>query len=153
MKQLCERVLAVLSGKTLATAESCTGGGIGSAITAIAGSSAVYKGGVISYQNEIKERVLGVDATALLEYGAVSEIVALQMAVGVRRVMQTDVGVSVTGLAGPGGDAYGNPVGTVFIGYSDGAKTLSRKYLFEGNRDAVREQAIAAALRLILAQL
>ena len=150
MKQLCEQVIATLSGKTLATAESCTGGGIGSAITAIAGSSAVYKGGVISYQNEIKERVLGVDATALLEYGAVSEIVALQMAVGVRRVMQTDVGISVTGLAGPGGDAYGNPVGTVFIGYADESDAFVRKFCFSGDRAEVRNQAIEHALQIIL---
>ena len=150
---LCCDVLKALSGKTLATAESCTGGGIGAAITAVSGSSAVFKGGIISYCNEIKHKLLGVDLQVLERFGAVSAPVAEAMAVGARNALEADVAVSVTGLAGPGGDDFGNPVGTVFIGYSDGVKTLSRKYLFEGNRDAVREQAIAATLRLILAQL
>ena len=153
MMSLCCDVLKALSGKTLATAESCTGGGIGAAITAVSGSSAVFKGGIISYCNEIKHKLLGVDLQVLERFGAVSAPVAEAMAVGARNALEADVAVSVTGLAGPGGDDFGNPVGTVFIGYSDGVKTLSRKYLFEGNRDAVREQAIAAALRLILAQL
>ena len=150
---LCCDVLKALSGKTLAAAESCTGGGIGAAITAVSGSSAVFKGGIISYCNEIKHELLGVDLQVLERFGAVSAPVAEAMAVGARNALEADVAVSVTGLAGPGGDDFGNPVGTVFIGYSDGVKTLSRKYLFEGNRDAVREQAIAATLRLILAQL
>ena len=153
MMSLCSEVLKALRGKTLATAESCTGGGIGAAITAVSGSSSVFKGGIISYCNEIKHKLLGVDLQVLERFGAVSAPVAEAMAVGARNALEADVAVSVTGLAGPGGDDFGNPVGTVFIGYSDGAKTLSRKYLFEGNRDAVREQAIAAALRLILAQL
>ena len=153
MMSLCCDVLKALSGKTLATAESCTGGGIGAAITAVSGSSAVFKGGIISYCNEIKHELLGVDLQVLERFGAVSAPVAEAMAVGARNALEADVAVSVTGLAGPGGDDFGNPVGTVFIGYSDGVKTLSRKYLFEGNRDAVREQAIAATLRLILAQL
>ena len=153
MMSLCCDVLKALSGKTLAAAESCTGGGIGAAITAVSGSSAVFKGGIISYCNEIKHELLGVDLQVLERFGAVSAPVAEAMAVGARNALEADVAVSVTGLAGPGGDDFGNPVGTVFIGYSDGVKTLSRKYLFEGNRDAVREQAIAATLRLILAQL
>ena len=119
MTSLSCKVLKTLEGKTLATAESCTGGMIGAALTAIPGSSAVYKGGVISYTNQIKHDLLGVSQLLLKEKGAVSKEVAEAMAVGVRNTMKADVAVSVTGLAGPGGDEYGNPVGTVFIGYAD----------------------------------
>lgn len=143
-------VIKRLSGKTLATAESCTGGGIGAALTAIPGSSAVYKGGVISYTNEVKQSVLGVQMDTLERYGAVSEQVAGQMAAGVRRLLDADIAVSVTGLAGPTGDEYGNPVGTVFVGYEDAYVTVVRHFCFQGNRDAVRTQTIEAALEMIL---
>lgn len=150
MMSLCCDVLERLKGQTLVTAESCTGGGIGAALTAVPGSSAVYKGGIISYTNWVKANVLGVSQEALDRYGAVSAPVAEQMAAGARRVLQADAAVSVTGLAGPGGDEYGNPVGTVFIGYSDAEKTLSAEYHFSGDRDAVRESAIREALKLVL---
>lgn len=116
MKLSCD-VITALRGRTLATAESCTGGGIGSALTAVPGSSAVYVGGIISYTNDVKISQLGVDAELLNRVGAVSSEVAEAMACGARRVLGSDIAVSVTGLAGPGGDAFGNPVGTVFIGY------------------------------------
>lgn len=138
------------NGKTLATAESLTGGGIGAALTAVSGSSAVYKGGVICYTNEIKGHVLGVSQELLSRYGAVSSQVAGEMASGVRSLMNADIAVSVTGLAGPGGDEFGNSVGTVFIGYQDCHQTVVRHYCFEGNREAVRMQTIEAALKLIL---
>lgn len=150
MMKLCSEVLSALAGKTLVTAESCTGGGIGQALTAVPGSSEVYKGGVISYTNWVKHRVLGVSQEILDAYGAVSASVAEAMAQGIRQVLQADVAISVTGLAGPGGDEFGNPVGTVFIGYADEAAVISREFHFSGNRDAVREQAIQAALALIL---
>ncbi len=150
MQRKSKAVLEALAGRTLATAESCTGGGIGAQLTAISGSSAVYKGGIISYCNDMKNRVLGVSLEALETFGAVSAPVAEAMAEGVRAVSQTDVAVSVTGLAGPGGDDYGNPVGTVFIGYADDNKTLSRHFVFAGDREAVRSQAIEAALDMIL---
>ncbi len=150
MTSLSSDVLKALAGKTLATAESCTGGGIGSALTAIPGSSEVYIGGVISYTNSVKETVLGVDSGILEQYGAVSAQVAQCMAAGVRKLLNADVAVSVTGLAGPGGDDYGNPVGTVYIGYCDMGKTFAEKFSFSGNREAVRNQAIQAALKLIL---
>ena len=101
-------VIQKLSGKTLATAESLTGGAIGAALTAVPGSSAVYKGGIVSYTDEIKSRILGVSHMILQTYGAVSEPVAGEMVTGVRRLMDSDVAVSVTGLAGPGGDEFGN---------------------------------------------
>lgn len=150
MTHRSSEVIRRLRGKTLVTAESCTGGGIGAALTAVSGSSAVYKGGIISYFNEVKHRVLGVEQQLLDTLGAVSGPVAEQMAAGARRVLDADIAVSVTGLAGPGGDEYGNPVGTVFIGYCDENQTLSREYHFPGDREQVRSQAVEAALELIL---
>ena len=150
MTNLSSDVIKALQGKTLSTAESCTGGGIGAALTAVSGSSAVYKGGIISYTNEIKENLLGVPAAMLAQYGAVSEPVAQAMAEGARKALQTDIAVSVTGLAGPGGDEYGNPVGTVFIGYADANKAYAKEYHFSGDREAVREQAVQMALCAVL---
>ena len=148
---LCCDVLNRLAGKTLATAESCTGGGIGAALTAVPGSSAVYKGGIISYTNWVKHNLLGVDEAILETFGAVSAPVAEAMAVGARKALQADIAVSVTGLAGPGGDEFGNPVGRVYIGYADEKRSTTREYTFEGDRDAVRRQAVEEALKLILA--
>ena len=150
MTHLCCDVLNRLAGKTLATAESCTGGGIGAALTAIPGSSAVYKGGIISYTNEIKHDLLGVEYGLLDTQGAVSAPVAEAMAVGARKALKTDVAVSVTGLAGPGGDDFGNPVGRVYIGYADERRTLHREFTFSGGREEVRDQAAREALKLIL---
>ena len=150
MTRLSCDVLQALKGKTLATAESCTGGGIGAALTAIPGSSAVYKGGVISYTNEIKQNILGVDGDLLEQYGAVSEPVAVAMAEGAKKLLKTDIAVSVTGLAGPDGDDWGNPVGLVYIGYADNKIVICQKCYFEGDRDSVRKQAIEAALSVIL---
>lgn len=150
MTHRSSEVIRRLRGKTLVTAESCTGGGIGAALTAVSGSSAVYMGGIISYCNEVKHRVLGVEQQLLDTLGAVSGPVAEQMAAGARRVLDADIAVSVTGLAGPGGDEYDNPVGTVFIGYCDENQNLSREYHFPGDREQVRSQAVEAALELIL---
>lgn len=150
MTSLCSEVLERLRGKTLVTAESCTGGGIGSAITEVSGASQVFKGGIISYCNEVKHRILGVDETVLDTLGAVSAPVAEAMAAGARRVLHADVAVSVTGLAGPGGDEYGNPQGRIFIGYSDEKTLTHRMYTLPGDREAVRQGAVEAALRLIL---
>ena len=147
---LCCDVLKQLAGKTLVTAESCTGGGIGAALTAVPGSSAVYKGGIISYTNWVKHNLLGVDDALLEEYGAVSAPVAEAVASGVRKILDADVAVSVTGLAGPGGDEYGNPVGRVYIGYADKHRTESRMFAFDGEREDVRRQAVENALKLIL---
>ncbi len=150
MMKLCKAVLDALQGHTLVTAESCTGGGIGEALTAVSGASSVYKGGIISYCNEVKHRALGVPTKLLNEVGAVSASVAKAMAEGAKTSLSADVSVSVTGLAGPDGDDFGNPVGTVFIGYCDDVHSLSRHYLFSGNREEIRQQAVTAALQLIL---
>lgn len=149
-RNLSAEVLSALAGKRLATAESLTGGGIGAALTSVSGASAVFAGGIISYTNEVKNKVLGVPVETLNTCGAVSAPVAQAMAEGARRVIGVDVAVAVTGLAGPDGDAFGNPVGTVFIGYADEQSALARKYHFDGDRAEVREQTIEAALELIL---
>ena len=143
-------VIRCLAGKSLATAESITAGGIGAALTAVPGASAVYKGGIISYTNWVKENILGVSSETLEVHGAVSLQTAEEMAIGARKLLQADVAVSVTGLAGPGGDEYGNPVGTVCVGFSNEWESFAMKYHFAGNREAVRNQTIRAALELVL---
>ena len=150
MTTLCCDVLNALKGKTLVTAESLTGGGIGAKLTAISGSSEVYKGGIICYTNWVKENVLNVPGEILEKYGAVSPWTAGYMASGVRKSLEADVAVAVTGLAGPGGDEFGNPVGPVFIGYEDRKTAVVKHFCFEGDRESVRNQTIEAALRLIL---
>ena len=149
MKACCD-VLRALKGKTLVTAESLTGGGIGAALTGIPGSSEVYKGGVICYTDWVKENVLGVPAEILQKYGAVSQWTAGYMVSGVRKLLKADVAVAVTGLAGPGGDEFGHPVGTVFIGFENDRCSIVKHFVFEGTREEVREQTIEAALQLIL---
>lgn len=152
MIKLAESVIQMLQGRTLVTAESCTGGGIGQLLTAVPGSSAVYKGGIISYTNEIKQRLLMVPEDLLIRVGAVSAQVAEAMAQGARQQLNADFAVSVTGLAGPGGDEFGNPVGTVFVGYADESCCISKEYHFTGDRQAVRDQAVYAALSLLVEQ-
>ena len=143
-------VINRLQGKTLATAESCTGGMIGVALTDVPGSSHVYKGGIISYTNEVKQNLLGVDGDVLKTQGAVSAPVARAMAEGARKELGSDIAVSVTGLAGPSGDEFGNFVGTVFIGYADEKTSFAVKFRFFGSREEVRAQATEKALQLIL---
>lgn len=149
MTTLCCEVLEALKGKTLVTAESCTGGGIGAALTAVPGSSQVYKGGVISYTNWVKAHVLGVPEALLAQKGAVSREVAAAMAQGVRQRLEADIAVSVTGLAGPGGDEFGNPVGTVFIGYAEEGLIKVREFHFSGDREEIREKTLEEALKLV----
>ena len=152
MKLSCD-VVAALQGHTLATAESCTGGGIGAALTDVPGSSAVYKGGIISYTNEVKIAQLGVNVGTLEKYGAVSEQVAKEMAIGARERLLADYAVSVTGLAGPDGDEFGNSVGTIFIGFASGVHSVVRECHFSGDGKEIRNQTISAALQLILTQI
>lgn len=132
-------------GLTVATAESCTGGTIASMLTQVAGSSAWFKGSVVSYAVEVKERVLGVDVS----HGVVSEPTACQMAEGVARLLQTDAAVATTGVAGPGGGTPTTPVGTVCIAACLGGHTRSVTRRFEGDREAVILQAADAALALL----
>ena len=147
-----ERLVAKLKerGLTCVTAESCTGGGVGSAITAVPGSSAVFLGGVISYANEVKRDVLGVPQEILDTHGAVSPECAERMAAGVRNLLKADLAVSLTGIAGPDGGSAEKPVGLVWFGLAakDGVRT--EKMVFAGDRASVRAQAVNHALGLLL---
>ena len=138
-------------GMTCATAESCTGGGVGSAITAVAGSSAVFYGGVISYDNSVKENVLGVSGEVLRTVGAVSPECAAQMATGARRLLKTDVAVSVTGIAGPDGGSDEKPVGLVWFALATADGVRTEKAIFAGDRAKVREQAVVHAVGMLTA--
>lgn len=120
--------------KTVSTAESCTGGNVGHLFTKIAGSSRYYEGGIISYTNEVKTKLLGVNPQTLAEFGAVSEQTVREMAEGVRKKLGTDIGLATTGVAGPDGATPENPVGTVWIAYSDENKTLVRKLTLVNDR-------------------
>lgn len=136
-------------GLTLATAESCTGGWVGKMLTDIPGSSKCYKGGVISYTNEVKHAVLGVPKQLLDTLGPVSEPVAKAMAEGARRITNADIGVSVTGLAGPDGDGSGRPVGLVYIALSREGETICKELHLAGDRISVRQQACYEIFALI----
>jgi nicotinamide-nucleotide amidase len=140
-------------GLTLSVAESCTGGLLGARLTAIPGSSEVVVGGVIAYANAVKTGVLGVDAAALEREGAVSEPVALGMAAGARRVTGADIGVGITGIAGPGGGTPDKPVGTVWIAADIEGRTQSRRLNLIGDREEIRQRATQAALALVRAGL
>lgn len=137
-------------GTTIATAESCTGGYIAHLITSVPGSSEYFKGSVVSYANEIKIKVLGVDAADIEREGAVSEAVVLQMAEGVKKLLGTDYAVSTSGVAGPDGGTPEKPVGTVWIGVATPDKTFARKFVFSFTRERNIAKASAKALELVL---
>lgn len=137
-------------GLTCATAESCTGGGVGCALTSVPGASAVFRGGVISYANAVKRAVLGVSGAVLDSAGPVSAACAEQMARGARDLLKVDVAVSVTGLAGPGGDGV-HPAGCVWFGCAAPSGVTSDRRQFPGDRAAVRAAAVEHALGLLLA--
>ena len=153
IRGVAERLVALLDacGMTCATAESCTGGGVGAAITAVPGSSAVYLGGVVSYANEVKSGVLGVKEETLSAVGAVSSETAAEMAAGARRLTGADIAVSVTGIAGPGGGTPEKPVGLVWFGIASNGGVRTEKALFSGDRARVREQAAVHALGMLTA--
>ena len=138
-------------GKTCGTAESCTGGGIGSAITAVPGSSTVFMGGVISYDNSVKQGVLGASPETLATVGAVSPETAKQMAIGACNVLKVDYAVSVTGIAGPGGGSAEKPIGLVWFGIATPNGVKTEKHIFPGDRAEVRAAAVEHALSMLLA--
>lgn len=134
----------------LATAESCTGGLIAATLTAIAGSSDVIERGFVTYSNAAKAELLGVDAALIARVGAVSHEVAQAMALGAIARSQADVAVSVTGVAGPGGGSEAKPVGLVFIGAARrGGAAMVREFRFAGDRAAVRDASVSAALGMV----
>ena len=134
----------------LALAESCTGGLISHLITNVAGSSNYYLGGVTAYAYEAKVRLLGVSWDTLKQFGAVSAETALEMARGVRLALAADIGVSVTGIAGPTGGLPGKPVGTVWIGISTHDAEYAKHFLWPGSRLSIKKQSARAALELVL---
>lgn len=135
--------------KTAAVAESCTGGLLGHLLTRPAGASDYFLGGVIAYSNEAKTALLGVPRAVLKKHGAVSAQTARSMAVGVRKKLKADVGVSITGIAGPSGGSREKPVGLVYIACADGRRVEVKRFLFKGSRAAVKEKAARSALRLL----
>jgi nicotinamide-nucleotide amidase len=148
---LAELVLGMARarGMRIATAESCTGGLVGERLTEIPGSSDTYLGGVVSYANELKTSLLGVEPALIEAHGAVSEPVALAMALGAVERLGADAAVSVTGIAGPGGGSEAKPVGTVWLGVAAGGRAEARHVLFAGNRHDIRARAAQAALFLL----
>lgn len=141
------------NGKTVATAESCTGGNIAHLITLVAGSSRYYKGSVVSYANEVKEKVLGVRAGDLQQYGAVSEEVVKQMAEGVKRLLKTDCAIATSGIAGPSGGSDEKPVGTVWIAVAGERGCVAEKFLFNTTRDNFIERTSNQAILMLLHQM
>ena len=137
-------------GMTIATAESCTGGEIARLITSVPGSSEYFKGTVVAYANDVKIRVLGVAAEDIEKEGAVSEKVVLQMAEGVRKLMQANYAVSTSGVAGPDGGTPEKPVGTVWIGIATPKRTFARKFVFSFTRERNIAKAAAKALELLM---
>lgn len=141
------------SGLMLATAESCTGGLIAGALTAIAGSSAVVERGFVTYSNEAKNELLGVPMKTIESHGAVSPETAIAMAEGALANAPVDITVAVTGVAGPGGGSPEKPVGTVQIASANkGKSTVTQEFHFDGDRDSIREQTVVAALEMMLRQ-
>jgi len=136
-------------GLTCATAESCTGGGVGAAITAVPGSSAAFLGGVVSYANSVKNGVLGVPTKTLDTVGAVSSECAAAMASGARRLLGADLAVSVTGIAGPDGGSDEKPVGLVWFALASAVGVRTEKAIFAGDRARVREQAVLHAIGML----
>lgn len=143
--------LLVDAGYTVAFAESCTGGLVSARLTDVPGSSACFKGGVVAYANAVKERVLGVPAAVLEQQGAVSPETAVAMAEGIKRRLQTDIGVGITGIAGPTGGTAQKPVGLVYIAVVFPEETRVKEFNFPGRRFAVRQGAANAALKMLRA--
>ena len=150
--EMIEEVVARMlteRGQTVATAESCTGGNIARLLTSIAGSSAYFKGSVVAYSNDIKENMLRVNPHDLQQYGAVSEQVATQMAVHVRKLMGTDYGIATSGIAGPAGGTADKPVGTMWIAVASSSQTVAKLLHFGSNRESNIQRTSTAALNLL----
>ncbi len=147
-KFLCELLLK--KGLKVATAESCTGGLIASKITSVSGASGCFDLGVVTYSNEQKQKLIGVKSETLEKFGAVSEETALEMCKGVVEISGADIGISVTGIAGPTGGTKEKPVGTVWIGICSADVHKAECFHFDGDRDRVREKTANKALELVI---
>jgi nicotinamide-nucleotide amidase len=136
-------------GKTLALAESCTGGCVAHRITNVPGASKIFPGGIVAYSNAVKQRFLGVRAETLARHGAVSEAVAREMAAGARKKFGADSAIAVTGIAGPGGGTKSKPVGTVFIAVAGGGKTVVERKLNAFGREKFKQATANQALKML----
>lgn len=145
--------ILVARNKTFSTAESCTGGLVAALCTSVAGSSTWFKGGVVSYSNDIKEHILGVRSETLASFGAVSAPVVEEMVAGACQIMQTDTAIAISGIAGPGGGTKEKPVGTVWIATQVDGTAKAQCFLFEGDRQYVREQSVYTAIEQLLLRL
>ncbi|WP_027177661.1 CinA family protein [Maridesulfovibrio bastinii] len=145
--------LLVSKGWTMSTAESCTGGLVAATLTDVSGSSRWFSGAIVAYSNEIKMAMLDVSEKTLIDHGAVSEETVLEMADGVSKKLGTQVGISLSGVAGPTGGSAEKPVGTVWMGWHIGDKTFARKCLFSGDRAAVKKQSLEYVLETLRDQL
>ena len=145
--------VALATGVTIGTAESCTGGLVGKTLTDLGGSSGYYQGGIISYANTVKEQVLGVSSETLATYGAVSEETAKEMVEGVFRVLRTDYAIATTGIAGPGGGSQEKPVGLVYIGIGTPRGITVYKEIFIGDRDSIRKSVAERAIQYVYKEL
>jgi nicotinamide-nucleotide amidase len=139
-------------GATVTSAESCTGGGVAQAITAIAGSSSWFNRSFVTYANSAKAEMLGVDKAVLEEHGAVSEPVVISMALGAAQRAEADYAVAISGIAGPDGGTEDKPVGTVWFAWRSPDGVIARKHLLSGDRLSVREQAVKISLQELLHQ-
>ena len=155
LMQLSEQVGLALKarGATVTTAESCTGGWVAKAITDIAGSSAWFERGFVTYSNEAKAQMIGVREETLVQHGAVSEPVVVEMAIGALKAARAHFAVSISGIAGPDGGSKEKPVGTVWFAFASASgEGITRRECFSGDRDAVRRQATAYALQTLWQQ-
>ncbi len=155
LMQLSEQVGQALKarGATVTTAESCTGGWVAKVITDIAGSSAWFERGFVTYSNEAKAQMIGVREETLAQHGAVSEPVVVEMAIGALKAARADYAVSISGIAGPDGGSEEKPVGTVWFAFSTArGEGITRRECFSGDRDAVRRQATVYALQTLWQQ-
>jgi PncC family amidohydrolase len=139
-----------MRGLTISVAESFTGGLIGHTITNAPGSSRYFQGGVIAYANEVKMEILGVSEQTLINYGAVSEQTVLEMARGVRSALNTDIGISSSGIAGPGGGSVEKPVGLAWLGLSASELEQAEQFMFSGDRYQIKKQATQTAIQLLI---
>ncbi len=151
LRELLEDTGFLLKKKkwTIAVAESCTGGLIGSLLTSIPGSSDYFVGGVTAYSNEVKKNLLSVSSRTLNAFGAVSKEAVREMASGVKKLLKTDVGISVSGIAGPTGGTEKKPVGTVALGVDIPQKIITNILNLEGDRNKIRETAAIKALEML----
>ncbi len=150
-----EKITKILSNqkKTLAIAESCTGGLMANRLTNISGSSAFFWLGIIAYDNQAKVKLLKIPPLTIKKYGAVSFPVVKLMAKNVQKILNTDLGISITGIAGPSGGTKDKPVGLVFIAVANQQKVLSRQFYFKGSRLSIKDQAAQKALEMLLCAL